>query len=68
MISILMRPLYISAPIIRYGSRDGGHLNAYGGGKIQYKKGSHYRVPVDSKHPYNIITEEVYNESKAERV
>ncbi len=58
MIEILVGVLTKSAPIIRFSGTKGGHLNAFGGGKQRYERGSHYAVPVTSKHPLNIITKE----------
>ena len=60
MIDCILRPLCVSAPIIRFRERNGGFLNAFGGGKVKYEKGSHYKVDINSKHPFNIITEELY--------
>lgn len=67
MIEVLLPPMCVSAPTIRFSKGDGGFLNAFGGGKKKYVKGSHYVVANTSKHPYNIITEEIYDNENNNR-
>ena len=62
MTDVFLPPMCVSAPIIRFHKGDGGFLNAFGGGKTDYVKGSHYKVEITSKHPFNILTEEIYND------